>query len=85
MTDRSKCTVKGCEREAKAHGMCGLHQMRVLRTGSPNKTRWPGPKRDPFRSKVRTRALSRDWRSKLPIGSGPRSISARYSVHRAEA
>jgi hypothetical protein len=61
MTDRPKCTVKGCEREAKAHGMCGLHQMRVLRTGSPNKTKRPGPKRDPFRAKVRTRALSRDW------------------------
>lgn len=30
------CSINGCDREAKAHGMCGMHNERRRRNGDPN-------------------------------------------------
>ncbi len=37
---RPICSISGCERLAKAHGWCGKHYKRWLKTGDPSQTKW---------------------------------------------
>jgi hypothetical protein len=40
-----KCNVEGCERDAKAKGLCNMHYQRHRRQGTTDRVRAPGPDR----------------------------------------
>ena len=35
MTEGDRCSVDGCERQARTRGLCGMHYSRTMRGGSP--------------------------------------------------